>query len=306
MNKMRESIRRKRAAGRKSAAAGRIYRGAVWICLRAIWIFFAAFTVSPLFFLITGSMMGTAELHGYLSPVFSGQEGYALWRLFPLYPTLKNVVEVLFDSPEFFHMFWNTMKLTAGIISGQVLFAVPAAWGLARYSFFGKKLIYQIYILLMMMPFQVMMLSEYLVLEKIGLNNTLWAVILPGVFSTFSVFLMYRFFSEVPEEILEAARVDGAGEGRLFFWVGVPLGRTGIVSALLLQFLECFSMIEQPIAFLKDKSLYPLSLYLPEIEMGQTGFALCASLIALLPPLFLFMAGSDDLARGIAAGAVKM
>ena len=269
-------------------------------------VFLAAFTVSPLFFLITGSLMGTAELQEYLSPVWSGQGGYARWRIFPLYPTLKNLVEVLFDSPEFFHMFWNTMKLTAGILLGQAFLAVPAAWGLARYSFFGKKLIYQLYIVLMMMPFQVMMLSEYLVLEGIGLNNTLWAVILPGVFSTFSVFLMYRFFAEVPEEILEAARVDGAGEWRLFFLVGAPLGKTGLVSALLLQFLECFSMIEQPIAFLKDQALYPLSLYLPEIEMERTGFGLCASLLALLPPLFLFLAESDYLARGIATGAVKM
>lgn len=285
-------------AARKGAMAGRICRGTVLI-------FFAGFTVSPILFLLTGSMMGTEELGEYLSPVLSGQEGYATWRLLPLYPTLRNVVELLMDSPEFFHMFWNTMKLTLGILLGQVFFSVPGAWGLARYSFFGKRFIYQLYILLMMMPFQVMMLSEYLVLDGMGLNNTLWAVILPGVFSTFSVFLMYRFFFEIPEDIIEAARVDGAGEWQLFLFVGVPLGKTGIVSALLLQFLECFSMIEQPIAFLKDKTLYPLSLYLPEIGLGQTGFALCASLFALLPTLFLFMAGSDYLEQGIAASAVK-
>lgn len=292
------TLAKKGMAARKGAMAGRICRGTVLI-------FFAGFTVSPILFLLTGSMMGTEELGEYLSPVLSGQEGYATWRLLPLYPTLRNVVELLMDSPEFFHMFWNTMKLTLGILLGQVVFAVPGAWGLARYSFFGKRFIYQLYILLMMMPFQVMMLSEYLVLDGMGLNNTLWAVILPGVFSTFSVFLMYRFFSEIPEHIIEAARVDGAGEWQLFLFVGAPLGKTGIVSALLLQFLECFSMIEQPIAFLKDKTLYPLSLYLPEIGLGQTGFALCASLFALLPTLFLFMAGSDYLEQGIAASAVK-
>lgn len=292
------TLAKKGMAARKGAMAGRICRGTVLI-------FFAGFTVSPILFLLTGSMMGTEELGEYLSPVLSGQEGYATWRLLPLYPTLRNVVELLMDSPEFFHMFWNTMKLTLGILLGQVVFAVPGAWGLARYSFFGKRFIYQLYILLMMMPFQVMMLSEYLVLDGMGLNNTLWAVILPGVFSTFSVFLMYRFFSEIPEDIIEAARVDGAGDWQLFLFVGAPLGKTGIVSALLLQFLECFSMIEQPIAFLKDKTLYPLSLYLPEIGLGQTGFALCASLFALLPTLFLFMAGSDYLEQGIAASAVK-
>lgn len=275
------------------------------ICSRMVLLFFAAFTVSPILFLFTGSFMGTEELKDYLGPVLLGQQGYAVWRLLPLYPTLKNIVELLLDSPEFFHMFWNSMKLTLGILLGQMIFAVPAAWGLARYSFFGKKLIYQLYILLMMLPFQVMMLSEYLVLAGMGLDNTLWAVILPGVFSTFSVFLMYRFFAEIPKEILEAARVDGAGEWQIFLFVGIPLGKTGIASALLLQFLECFAMIEQPIAFLREKALYPLSLYLPEIDLGQTGFALCASFAALLPALFLFMAGSDYLEQGIAAAAIK-
>ena len=274
-------------------------------CRMAILIFFAVFTFGPVVFLAGGSIMGDAEVKSYLGPVLSGQEGYAMWRLLPLYPTLRHLVEVLFDAPEFFHMFWNTAKITAGILLGQVVFAVPAAWGLARYRFRGKKLIYQIYILLMMMPFQVMMLSEYLVLDGLELLDTLWAVIWPGVFSTFSVFIMYRFFSGIPEDIMEAARVDGAGEWQMFLRVGVPLGKTGIVSALLLQFLECFSMIEQPIAYLKVKTLYPLSMYLPEIDAGRTGFALCASLIALLPTLFLFMAGSDYLEQGIAASAIK-
>lgn len=277
----------------------------VGVFCRIVLVFIAVFTVSPIAFLVSGSIMGKTELKECLAPVLLGKEGYAFWRPVPMYPTLQNVVELLLDSPEFFHMFWNTIKIAAGITIGQILFAIAAAWGLARYSFPGRKFIYQIYILLMMMPFQVMMLSEYLVLDGLKLNNTLWAVILPGIFSTFSVFLMHRFFSEIPEEIIEAARVDGADEWKVFFLVGVPLGKTGIVSALLLQILEAYSMIEQPIAFLKEKSLFPLSLYLPEIGLEQTGFALGASLLALLPVLLLFLAGSDYLEQGIAASALK-
>lgn len=265
----------------------------------------AALAAGPLLFLLTGSLMGSGELAGHLAPVLLEADGFVTWRLFPMYPTLQNVVELLCDSPEFFHMFWNTMGLTVGILLGQLLFGVPAAWGLARYSFRGNRAVYGLYILLMLMPFQALMLPEYLMLDKLSLNNTMWAVILPGIFSTFSVFLMYRFFSEVPEEILEAARIDGAGEGAVFLWMGLPLGRTGIVSALLLQFLECFGMIEQPLAFLKDKTLFPLSVYLPEIGTGQAGFALAASLAALLVPLFLFFAGSEYLEQGIAASALK-
>lgn len=257
--------------------------------------------VAPILFLVTGSVMGAGEAKEYLDPVVLGLEGYAAWRLIPRYPTLKNVVELLFDSPEFFRMFWNTMKIACGTLAGQLLFGVPGAWGLARYSFPGKQMIYRLYILLMMMPFQVMMLSEYLVLDWIKLLDTPWAVILPGIFSTFPVFLMYRFFRGIPEEVLAAARVDGAGEFAVFFYIGIPLGSSGILASMLLQFLECFALLEQPIAFLREKRNWPLSLYLPEIGADRAGFAFCASLVALLPAVLLFLTGQDYLEQGITA-----
>lgn len=264
----------------------------------------AVFTAAPLLFLLTGTFMGNAEAGELLAPIFL-KEGYAAWRVLPQYPTFRNVVGLLMDAPEFFQMFWNTMELTTAVLLGQLLFAVPGAWGLARYHFWGRKAIYYIYIVLMMMPFQVMMLSEYLVLEQIGVNNTLWALILPGIFQAFPVFLIHRFFAEIPEQVLEAARVDGAGEMQIFLHIGIPLGKSGVLSALILQFLECISMLEQPIAFLRDKTKWPLSMYLPEIDASDTGFALCASFVAILPALFVFWDGKDYLEQGIAASALK-
>lgn len=266
---------------------------------------FAVLTVAPLFFLACGSLMGNGELNEYLGPFLLRTDGFAGWRLFPLYPTFRNAVRLFFDSPEFFHMFWNTMAITGGILGGQFLFGLPAAWGLARYPVPGRKVFYMLCIVLMMLPFQVTMLSEYLVLDRLGLLDSLWSIILPGAFSTFSVFVMYRFFCGISEEILESARIDGAGEFRIFFLIGVPLGASGILSALVLQFLECFSMIEQPLVFLQTKSLLPLSLYLPEVEAGRIGFALCCSFVALLPPLLVFGMGQQYLEQGITAGAVK-
>lgn len=279
----------------------RFGKAAVELCLIAA----ALIMVSPVLFLVTGSLMGTKEAMEYLGPVLSDTEGFVTWRLVPLYPTLRNVVGLLLDSPEFFRMFWNTMKIAAGTVAGQLLFAVPGAWGLSRYEFPGRKLIYKLYILLMMMPFQVVMLSEYLVLDRLGVLDELSAIVLPAIFSTFSVFLMYRFFAEIPKEIIEAARVDGAGEWQIFIWIGLPLGSTGIVSALLLQFLECCNMIEQPIVFLKEKEAWPLALYLPEIDAPRIGLAFTASLVSLLVPLFLFWMGKDYLEEGIAAAALK-
>ncbi len=266
---------------------------------------FALLEISPLIFLLSGSFMDNQEITGYISPVFNKDGGYATWGLVPSFPTLSNMAGVLLDSPEFFQMFWNTARITGLILAGQIVSGMPAAWGLARYQFKGRKVIYMVYIVMMMMPFQVTMLSQYLVLDNLGLLDTAAAVIIPGMFSTFPVFIMYRFFCGIPESIIEAARIDGAGEIQIFARLGIPLGSSGIISALVLSFLECFSMIEQPMAFLKTKSLWPLSLFLPDINGGNAGISLCASLLALMPAVFVFLAGQDYLEQGIASAAVK-
>ncbi len=259
----------------------------------------------PIFFLLVGSFMGKQELSPLLSPVLGDGQGYASWKLMPLYPTMRSYAELLLDTPQFFVMFWNSVKLTAGVLLGQLIFATTAAWGFARYSFPGKKLLYTIYIALMMMPFQVMMLSNYLVLDRLGLMDTLAGIILPAVFSTFPVFLMYRFFQGIPGALLEAARLDGAGEVAMFVRIGVPLGSPGIISAMVLGFLEYWNLLEQPMAFLKTKSLWPLSLFLPGIGMEQAGLAFAASVVLLIPALFAFLAGQDYLEQGIISTAVK-
>lgn len=266
----------------------------------------ALIAIFPVVFLAVGSFMGKVELKELLLPVMdSNVKGYASWKLFPGYPTLRSYVEVLLDSPEFFIMFWNSVKLTGGILAGQLLVGVPAAWGFAKFSFSGKKLLFTIYIAMMMMPFQVMMLSNYLVLDQLRLLDTLLGIILPAVFSTFPVFIMYRFFEGIPDALLEAARLDGAGELRLFFRIALPLGSPGVISAMVLGFLEYWNMIEQPMAFLKTKELWPLSLYLPNITLEKAGVAFTASVVVLLPALLVFMAGQDYLEQGIIASALK-
>mgnify|MGYP000747914657 CR=1 FL=1 len=195
--------------------------------------------------------------------------------------------------------------LHGGNSGRQMLFGMPAAWGLARYSFRVRKTVYRLFILVMMMPFQVTMLSQYLVLNRLGMLDRPQSVVLPGIFATFSVFIMYRFFRGIPENVMEAARMDGAGEFQIFLRIGIPLGSPGILSALVFSFLDCFSMLEQPMTFLKTKSLWPLSLFLPEITSQNAGFSLCASLVTILPAMFVFLAGQDYLEQGIAMAGAK-
>ena len=262
-------------------------------------------TILPILLLITGSMMDQYELKGYLSSVFMGGSEFISWKLMPDYPTFENYGKLLFFSPQFFVLFWNSIKMTAWILAGQVFVGVPAAWAFAVYRVKGSKFLFAFYVVLMLLPFQVTMLSSYLVLNSLSLLNTQAAVILPAVFSTFPIFLCYGGFRSIPAQLFEAARIDGAAEGFIFFRIGIPLGKSGILSAMVLGFLEYWNMVEQPMAFIEEKALWPLSLYLPEITWGRAGFAFCASVITLAPAVFVFVMGQDYLEQGIIYSGLK-
>ncbi len=156
-----------------------------------------------------------------------------------------------------------------------------------------------------MMPFQVLMLPEYMVLKNLGLINTLWAVILPGAFSTFPVFIMYNFFRGIPKSVIEAARMDGASEFSVFLKIGVPAGASGIAASMVLQFLEYWNAVEQPMIFLAKEETWPLSLYLPSAGMESLSVSLAAAFISLAPSLLIFRLGQDSLEAGISATTFK-
>ena len=265
----------------------------------------ALFVWIPLWMLLSASFMGSGEMAHNLAPVLARESGYAHWPLLPQYPTLKPYMELLLDAPEFFTMFWNSCKQVFPILIGQIMVGAPAAWAFARFRFRGKGALYALYIVLMLMPFQVTMVSSYFVLDSLGLMNTVWAIILPGAVSTFPVFLMIRFFAAIPSALTEAASLDGAGPWQVFWHLGLPLGAPGILSAVVLGFLEYWNALEQPMTFLKDRTIWPLSLYLPTVTAENAGASLAASVIMLTPALLIFLFGQKYLEAGIAASGMK-
>lgn len=259
----------------------------------------------PLYMLLTGAFMSAQEAGEHIGAALGRGSGYVSWPLLPRWPTLKPLVQLLMDTPSFFVMFWNACAITLPGVLLQVLIAVPAAWGLARGGFCGRKLVYTLYIALMLMPFQVLMVPSYLTLSQVGLLGTRWSVILPAAFSTFPVFILYRFFNAVPNAFVEAAQLDGAGQIKVFLLIAVPLGMPGILSVVVLGFLEGWSALEQPFTFLKDKSLWPISLFLSTIAEENAGAAFTASLITMLPAVLIFLWGQPYLEEGIRAVGLK-
>ena len=275
-----------------------------WL-IASVLTFLAFFVWMPLWLLISGSFMSGAEAAENFAPVIEGAAGSAIWPVLPNYPTLRPYFELLLDSPEFFVMFWNSCFQVFPIVLGQILIGAPAAWAFARYRFRGRKILITLYIILMLMPFQVTMVSSYLVLDGLGLMDTIFAIILPGAASTFPVFIMMRFFSDIPKAITESAAIDGAGPFEIFVRIGLPMGAPGILSAVVLGFLEHWNALEVPLTFLRDKSKWPLSLYLPSVSAENLGISMVASVIMLIPALLIFLFGQKYLEQGISASGLK-
>ncbi len=274
-----------------------------WI--RMALFFVCLFVWLPLLVMISGALMPADELYWrYLSPLGLGKDKVRLAFL-PTYPSLEALWELLFCSPGFFVMFWNSCIQVLPMLAGQCLVGAPAAWAFAKFSFPGKRTLFGAYVLLMVLPFQVTQVSNYLVLDRIGLMNTHLALIIPGIWSTLPVFIMTKSFETIPRQLLEAAHLDGAGDVYTFLHIGMPLGYPAIVTALMLSFVEGWNSLEQPITYLKDKTLWPLSLYLPDIAKDKASVAFAAALVTCLLPALVYLNCQEELEQGVATSGLK-
>lgn len=265
---------------------------------------FAMLVWAPVWLLFMGAITGKAELQYAWGPALESG-GRASLVLLPSWPTLQTLIELLLDTPEYFVTYWNTCLQVLPQVVGQVLVGAPAAWALSRLEFPGRRVLRGLYIALMVLPFQVTMVPSYLTLHTLGLLDTVWAVILPGVFGTFPVFIMQRGFDAVPKELLQAASIDGADLWQQFYRIGLPVGLPGILASSTIGFLDAWNALEQPMTFLKTASLWPLSLYLTNTTGKDLALTMAASLVMLLPAMLFFSFGQKYLEQGILTGAVK-
>ncbi len=155
------------------------------------------------------------------------------------------------------------------------------------------------FIVVMMIPYQVMISPTYIVLNRINLINTRTALILPNIFTPFGTYLIYQFIRSIPDESIEAARLDGANNLRILFSIIIPQIKAGIVSLLILNFIDTWNMVEQPLMYMQDKFKYPLSASLTALQVDGMGTAFVCAIVFLFPVLLLFIIGKDYLVEGI-------
>lgn len=220
--------------------------------------------------------------------------------------TFDQYKNVLLKNPDYLLKFWNSVILTVPITFFQVLIAIFTSYGFSRYNSKIKNIIFFAYIILMIMPYQVTLVPNYLVADKFGLVDTRWSVILPGIFSPFSVFLLTKVMRRVPVSYVEAAKLDGASEFQILTSIYIPLCKGAIVSVAMLVFIDYWNMVEQPMIMLKDADMHPLSIFLSQINTGDIGLAFSVGVVYMVPTVLMFLYGEDYLTEGMTySGGIK-
>lgn len=199
----------------------------------------------------------------------------------------------------------NSILMVIPIIIGQLMVASLAAYVYGKLKFKGRDTLFLVYMVTMLMPFQVTLVPNYLIADKLGLLNSFGAIIFPGVFGAFGVFILRQFVMTIPYSYIEAAKIDGAGHFTIFTKIILPLIRPGLAALVVLLFADYWNMVEQPLIFLDNPSKFPLSLYLSQIIQDTRGIGFAASILYMAPMLLIFGFAKKYLIKGIQLSGAK-
>lgn len=275
---------------------------------------FSLIFLTPIVLTITNSFMSQSEINANYGSIFAKTErGSKVFisdivnlKFIPDMVSFTQYYTVLFKSPNYLFKFWNSVILVVPIVVFQLTVAMFASYGFTRARGKLKEIVFFLYIILMLMPYQVTLVPNYLVSNWLHIVDTRWAIWLPGIASPFAVYLLTKFMRRIPSSYIEAAQIDGAGEFQIFRKICAPLCKGCLYSIAILVFIDYWNMVEQPIILLSDPEMHPLSVFLSQINTGETGLAFAVATIYMIPGILIFLYGEDYLVEGIMyQGGVK-
>ena len=262
------------------------------LCLTLISLLF----VLPVVLTVACSFLSPQEVQRVFGPLL-GEDGTAVFGALPQGFSLMGYYEVFFATPDYLAKFWVSLLLAVGAILGQMVISCMGGFAFAFYDFPGKRLLYGLLCLFMLIPLQVTLLPNYILLDQLGTLNTYWALLLPLAFAPLGTFLLTQIFRSVPADILHAARLDGAGTLQVLARVLLPCGKGGVSTLVVLTLIESWNMVEQPLIYLQDVGSYPLSVFLASQYMENLPFQFVCSVLSLLPLVLCFLYFGGDVLR---------
>ena len=203
---------------------------------------------------------------------------------------------------------WNSFMVAGVITVGQVLTSATAGYAFAKIDFRGRDKVFLGYLATMMVPFQVVMIPQFILFRKLGLTNTHWALILPGMFTVFGVFMLRQFFVGIPDEMIEAARLDGCNEFSILWRMVLPLSKAALSSLAIFTFRWQWNDYLAPLIYLNDKDKFTVTIALAQFKMENITLytlIMAGSVISLIPVIILFLFTQKYLVQGITMTGMK-
>lgn len=251
----------------------------------------------PLIWMVTSSLKNTNE-------VFSQN-----WKWLPEVWRWDNYVTV-WTAPDvsMLKAYANTTFITVIGTLGQLVIASLAAYAFAKINFKGKSIVFGMFLTTMMMPTEVTIVPRFILFKTVGLYNNLWAVILPHFFNATAIFLLRQFYMGLPDDLMEAAKIDGAGHPRIFAQILMPLTKSSLISLMVLSFISCWNNYMSPLIFLVKTHLYTISqvirwYMLDDLQRYDLNMAAATS--AIIPVIILFVFCQKYFVEGIATSGMK-
>ncbi|MHB1007654.1 MAG: carbohydrate ABC transporter permease [Propionibacteriaceae bacterium] len=207
------------------------------------------------------------------------------------------------------HYFANSIIVATARVVGELATSSMAGYAFARFAFRGRDTIFLMYLATSIVPFQLLLVPRFMFFSELHLYDTLWALILPGMFTVLGTFLMRQYFSGLPGELAEAARIDGAPEWRIFLNVYLPLARPVLASLGILSFVWSWNDYEGPLIMLSSDSKYTVPLGLTQFvnENGSlsAGLAMAASVCAVVPIIVVFLVFQRNFLAALSHSGLK-
>ena len=255
-------------------------------------------TLIPYFFMITSSLKSTAEIMAWPPIIWSKN------------PNWENVTNLFTEFPANLWIF-NSFVVAIAVTVLTVFLCTLAGYAFAKYSFKGKNKLFIFMVATAMIPFPIIMIPLYVLVGRMGMNDTLLGLIIPFVAPAIGIFMMRQFITSVPDELIQAARADGAGEFRIFWQIVVPLVWPGIATLSIITYVNSWNSFLWPLIILRDDLNYTIPLGMTEVfalsvgQEPQYGQAMAFATLTTIPIIIIFSFVQKYYIAGLSAGAVK-
>ena len=291
----------------KNMKKRRFKNGCLWLAITLLAILF----LLPTILTVVNSFLSAAEIERSYGAVLGGDtymKEQVILRLVPDIATGEQYHTFLLQSPEYLQKFWNSVLYTVPITILQVAVSALAAYGFCRRPSRLRRLIFFGYLVLTLMPYQVTLVPNYLVSKQLGTYDTIWAILLPGIFSPFAVFLLVQQMRTIPNDYLDAASIDGASTFTVYRKVALPLCAPTLATLSITTFMESWNDYLWPLLMLTDKSKMTLPIALSTLNGAyatEYNVLMAGSLISMVPIILIYIFAQKYFENGMMAGGIK-